>query len=629
MVCENIPNMWPLMKQRGRFSRTARANCVPRRHFPVQNMRRSIPAVVVAGVLLAACAQQPPAPSGSDSALVQEYRVAPRGVEGVPAAPRSAPLPQHELTEQIMFKMMLAEIALQRGQPQIAVAAYLELARETRDPRVAQRATEAAWNARLVSATLEAAGIWLQADPESQRARQVIAALLVNQANLSEALPHLQGWLAADKANVGPTFLEISSLLSRHKDKAAAWGLMQTLAKPYPNVPEARLAVGQAAWDAEQLDAALAESRAALKLRPEWETAALFEARALQRRSNGEALAFLAEYLGRYPKATDARLNYARLLVTEKNYAEARKQFEVLGNEHPQNADVAMAVALLAMQANDYDAAETFFRRALDADYKDPGSVRLSLGQVNEERKRFDEALKWYGSITHGEQYISAQARYAGVLAKQGRLADARGHLQQVSPQNDQQRVQLILAEGGLLREASAYQEAFDLLGRSLDARPDHPDLLYDYAMIAEKVKRFDVLESNLRKLIALRPDHAHAYNALGYTLADRNERLVEARDLIGAGLKLAPDDPFIMDSMGWVLYRLGQNKEALDYLQRAHALRPDAELAAHLGEVLWVLGQRDEARKVWNEALKQNPNNEVLQETVKRFLKDSQPVAR
>jgi tetratricopeptide (TPR) repeat protein len=584
--------------------------------------------LLIASLTLGGCEHQPASRATGERMLAQNEVVA-QGVEAAPPVSGVERFPALDLSEQLMFKLMLAEIAVQRGQPQIAVPAYLELARETRDPRVAQRATEIAWNARVIPAALEAAGIWLQADPGSQRARQVIAALLVNRERLSEALPHLQGWLAADKANVGPTFLQIASLIARHNDKKAAWELMQALAEPYPAVPEARLAVAQTAWQAEQVEASLSEARAALKLRPEWEVAALFQAQALQRRSNSEALAFLADYVARYPKAKDVKLNYARLLVTEKNYAEARKQFEALVNEYPQNPDVAMAVALLALQATDYDAAELQFKRALEANYKDPDAVRLYLGQVNEERKRFDDALKWYGSVTHGEQFIAAKARYAGVLAKQGRLADARTYLQQVGPQNDQQRVQLILAEGNLLREASAYQEAFELLGRSLEARPDHPDLLYDHAMIAEKVKRIDVLEANLRKLIKLRPDHAHAYNALGYTFADRNERLDEARELIETGLKLAPEDPFIMDSMGWVLYRLGQHEAALDYLRRAHAQRPDAEIAAHLGEVLWISGAREEARKVWNEAVKQHPANDVLQETVRRFLKDSQPVAR
>ncbi|OGA37735.1 MAG: hypothetical protein A3G24_02750 [Betaproteobacteria bacterium RIFCSPLOWO2_12_FULL_62_13] len=579
--------------------------------------------------MVAACAQQPTQPTAGEAPPAKsKAKPQPKVVVAKPA-PRKPPLPARELTEDILFKIMLAEVAVQRGQPHVAVSAYLELARETRDPRVAQRATEIAWNARFFAAAIEAASIWLQADQESARARQVIAALLVNQAQLTDALPHLEKWVAADKANIGASFLQISSLLGRHKDKKAVSELMQKLAKPYPEVPEARLAVAQAAWNAGELDFSLAEARAALSLRPDWEIAALFQAQVLQRRSNSEALAYLADYLKRYPQAKDARLNYARLLVNEKDYTEARKQFEVLVTDFPQNPDVTMAVALLAMQANDYDAAETQLKRALEINYKDPDAVHLYLGQLNEERKRFDEALKWYGSVGPGDQYIRAQARYAGVLAKQGRLADARKHLQQVSPQDNQQRVQLTQAEATLLREAMAYQEAFDLLGRALDKLPDHPDLLYDQAMAAEKVNRLDVLEGNLRKLIKLRPDHAHAYNALGYTLADRNERLAEARELIETALKLAPEDPFIMDSMGWVLFRLGQNKEGLNYLQRAYALRPDPEIAAHLGEVLWVAGERAQAQKIWSEVLKEHPRNELLQNTIKRFIQASHPVAQ
>jgi len=355
-------------------------------------------------------------------------------------------------------------------------------------------------------------------------------------------------------------------------------------------------------------------------LRPDWEIAALFVAQVLQRRSNEEALRYLGEYLQDHPKARDARLNYARLLVTTKNYPEARQQFEVLVSEYPQNADVGMAVALLAIQATDYDAAETQLKRVLELNYKDPDVARYYLGQLNEERKRFEEALKWYSTVTQGEQYITAQSRYAGILAKQGRLPEARKHLQEASASDTQQRAQLTQAEAQLLRDASAYQEAFDVLGQALAKMPNYPDLLYDHAMAAEKVNRLDILESNLKQLIKLRPDHAHAYNALGYTLADRNQRIPEAYGLIETALKLAPEDPFIQDSMGWVLYRMGRNQEGLDYLQRAFKQRPDPEIAAHLGELLWAVDQRDAARKIWAESLKEHPNNEVLQGTVKRF---------
>ena len=569
-------------------------------------------------VLLTQAGQQAPAAPPRDAKSKPPARAASR-----------QPLPAVELTSELMHRMMVAEIALQRDQVHIAVPIYLELARETRDPRLAQRATEVAWNARFTEAALEAAGIWLKADPGSARARQVLAALLMNEQQLDAARKHFEQWLVSDRENIGQSFLQLSTLLARNKDRKAVFGLMRNLAQPYPKVPEARLALAQAAWNAGDDEAALAESAAALKLRPDWEVAALFHAQALQRRSNDEAITFLAQFLNTQPQAKDARLNYARLLVATKRYPEARKQFEVLVEHFPQNADVTMAVALLAMQAGEYDSAEKHLRRALDTGYGEPDVARLYLGQLNEERKRYDEALKWYALVQPGEQYLNGQTRYAGVLAKQGRLAEARKHLQQMSAGSAQQRVQLTQAEAQLLRDASAYQDAFDILGQALLKMPDHPDLLYDHAMAAEKLDRIDVVESNLRQLIKIRPEHAHAYNALGYTFADRNERLDEARELIERALKLAPDDAFIMDSMGWVLFRLGRNREALEYLQRAYTLRPDADIAAHLGEVLWVDGQQDQARKVWSNALKEHGQNEVLQNTIKRLAPVNLPAAR
>ncbi len=315
----------------------------------------------------------------------------------------------------------------------------------------------------------------------------------------------------------------------------------------------------------------------------------------------------------------DMRLNYARLLVTDKKYPDARAQFQALLQEFPNNPDVTLAVGLLSLQLNDYDAAEAQLLRALETNYKDPDAVRFYLGQANEERKRLDEALRWYGSIDAGEQYVPARARYAGILAKQGNLPAARKYLQD-SARNPQQLLQFTQAEAQLLRDAADYRGAFDVLGQALEKNPNSTELLYDHAMAAEKVDRIDVLEANLRKVIQVKPDHAHAYNALGYTLADRNTRLQEAYTLIEQALKLAPEDPFIMDSMGWVLYRMGQNDAAITFLKRAFELRPDAEIAAHLGEVLWAAGQRDEARTVWSGALKDHPGNELLLATVKKF---------
>jgi tetratricopeptide (TPR) repeat protein len=581
-------------------------------------MTSSQPRRFNAALLFIACAFTAPA-----FAQAPTINVLPRG-NAVP----QANLPAVELSQELLYKLMMGEIAVQRGQPQVAVRTFLEIARETRDPRVAQRATELAWNARMQKEALEAASLWQKADPSSQQARQVMAALLVNQERLGDAQPHLEQWLAADKTNTGQNFVQLAQLLARHKDKKAVLDLVRALARPYNAIAEVRLAVAQAAWQANDVELSVAESRAAMDIKPDLQLAALFHAQALQHRSGAEALAFFEDYLKRYPKASDVRLNYARLLVSEKRQADARVQFEMLVAEAPNNPDLAMAVAMLALQANDYDAADKHLKGALAAGHKESDLIWLSLGQVAEERKQYDEALKWYGGVTAGDRYVNAQARYAAVLVKQGRMDEARKHLQAIAPRNDAQRIQLVQAEANLLREAQAYKEAYDLLGKSLEGTPDSVDLLYDQAMIAEKLDRLDVLERNLRRVLELRPDHAHAYNALGYTLADRNQRLPEARELIEKALELSPQDAYIIDSLGWVLYRMGQRAEALKALRRAFSLRQDAEVGAHLGEVLWVDGKRDEAQKIWSDLLKGNPTNETLQGTIKRFAPELLPAA-
>jgi Flp pilus assembly protein TadD len=239
-----------------------------------------------------------------------------------------------------------------------------------------------------------------------------------------------------------------------------------------------------------------------------------------------------------------------------------------------------------------------------------------------EEQKQWPRAIEWYDSIVNGEHVIPARMRTANAMAKQGKVDDARAFLHRVAADNPEDEPQLIVAEAQLLRDAQRNREAFDLLTQALDKQPDQPDLLYDIALTAEKLERFDLLEANLRKLIQVKPDHAHAYNALGYSFAERNTQLPEARKLIEKALEISPEDYFIIDSMGWVLYREGDLKGAARELRRAYSGRPDAEIGAHLGEVLWVMGERDEARRIWDESLKAGPDNETLQKTIKRLRK-------
>jgi tetratricopeptide (TPR) repeat protein len=600
------------------------------------------PLVALAALALAACAQQPvtrgpigfPPSSLTASAdyLVPGAQVAQQGGDEETLedkarrifASEQAPtnLPGAALDQELLFKFLLSEIAGQRGNLQLAAQGYLEMAKTTRDPRLARRATEIASYARLQNSALEAARLWYELDKSNPQARQALVGLLLSGNKLQEAKPHLQAIVTAD-GNTAQGFLQLHSLMSRHPDKEAVYTVVKDLAQGYKDLPEAHFAVAQSAYAAGKFDVAMSEVKEALRLRPDWELGALLQAQMLQQReSTQKAVDYLAAFLQSYPKAREARANYARLLINNKQLEQAKAQYQILFDDQPTNADVVVTIGLLSLQLDQFEAAEASLKRGIDLGYRDPDTLRFYIGQSYEERKRPAEAMQWYQQVKGGEQYVAAQARYAFLLGRQNKLAEARQYLQNVEVQSDEQRAMLIQAEAQLLREAKEYHESYDLLARALEKQPDNPDLLYDSALAAEKLDKLDVLETNLRKLIKLKPDHAQAYNALGYTLADRTQRLPEAKGYIEKALSISPDDPFILDSMGWVNFRMGNTKEGLDYLQRAYKARPDPEIAAHLGEVLWAKGRQPDAEKVWRESAVEHPENDLLQETMKRFLK-------
>src|SRR5712692_8162254 len=482
-----------------------------------------------------------------------------------------------ELNEPTLYEFLLGEIALQRGDAALAAQTYLDLAKRTRDSRVARRAVEVASQARQPELAIEAAKIWHEIEPGSPQALQVVATLLVSAKRVGEAEPYLVKLLTAEGVSLENGFMQLSRLLAGNPDKASNLRVVKNLAAPYPQLAQAHFAVAQAASAAGEDAAAIASIRRAQALRPDWETPVVFEAQVLQKRSPAEAAS-------------------------------------------PGNAEVVYAVGLLAFQLKDYAVAEENMKRLLGMRYRDPNGVRYLLGQIAEEQKHWPDAIKWYEQIQEGEQVLPARMRTANALAKQGKLEQAREFLRRAATENPGEEVQLTVAEAQLLREANRPGDAFALLGDALAKEPEQPDLLYDFALTAEKLERYDLLESNLRKLIQVRPDHAHAYNALGYSFAERNTRLPEARKLIEKALELAPEDFFIIDSLGWVQYREGDFKGAAETLRRAYAGRPDAEIGAHLGEVLWVMGRRDEASRIWQEALKTAPDNETLLKTIKRL---------
>ncbi len=527
-------------------------------------------------------------------------------------------LPPQELSAKVLYQLLLAEIAGQRDRPTLAVSTYLELARTTHDPRISQRATEVALFARNGKAALEASRLWVTQDPDSDRARQTLSGLLVSEGKLSEAKPYLEQMLAKAGPQTGALFMTLHSLLSRHQDKAAVQELVDALAKPYPAMPEAHYAKALAALDAGHTDAALASIRTANGQRPGWEAGALLQGQILsQGKSDQPARAYFTEFLQKYPAAQDVRLFFARMLVDGKDFPGARQQFEAILKAAPDNADYTMAVGLLSIQLQDFDAAEKYLQTVLKLGGREPDTVRFYLGQIREERQDWAGAAQWYGAVESGDQFVPARMRIAAMLARQNRLQEGRDLLHSLPAETPEQRVLLVQADGQLLGEAKKYKEAWDVLAEGLKKVPDSADLLYDRAMMAEKMDRLDLLETDLREVIKLKPEHAHAYNALGFTLADRTTRYQEALVLIRKAVELAPGDPFIIDSLGWVQFRLGQFDEAAVTLKDAFGRQPDPEIAAHLGQVLWAQGNKDEARKIWNTNLQQHPDSDALRAVV------------
>ena len=530
---------------------------------------------------------------------------------------------EEQVDEPALYDMLLGEIALQRGDYALAAKTYLELAKESRDPRIARRAVEVANQGKLTDLAIDAARTWLDIEPKSPAALQVLAALLISAKKVDEAEPVIDKLLSAEGVSMERGFLQLNRLLAGNPDKAANLRVVRSLAAKHANLPEAQIAVAQAAAAANDDKAAIAAARRAGEMRPDWEVPAVLEAQILQKRSTSDAAKRLGQFVEKNPGSREGRLNYARALILDKKIAEARKQFETLLAENPNDTQLTYMVGVTALQLKDFAVAEDTMKRLVsNPQYRDPDGARYILGQIAEEKKDWPQAIKWYDQIQDGEQAVPARLRTANALAKQGKLDAARDYLRKTADDYPGQEVQFTVAEAQLLRDANQNGEAFDLLDKALKAEPDQPELLYDYALTAEKLEKYDVLEANLRKLIEVRPEHAHAYNALGYSFADRNLRLPEARQLIQKALELAPEDYFIVDSMGWVQYREGNLKGAVETLRRAYNGRPDAEIGAHLGEVLWVSGQHGEANRVWNESLKTAPDNETLLKTIKRLRK-------
>lgn len=574
------------------------------------NIRLTASGLLQAAVLSACAVTQAPEPAP----VVQ-----------APPAPVTAPEPAYPkipLSNDILFGVLASEIAAQRGGAAASAPTVLALAQRTRDPRLARRAAEFALSANRLDEAIYALKLWRELEPHSEHASYQLIAALLRAGQLAEATPGVQAQLAARPQEAPQVFMHLATLLPRQRDKAGAYAMMKTLLEPFPSSPEGHFALMIAAQEAGDDTMAQAELATLATLAPAWDYPVAWQVDRLRQSSPEDALALLERELARRPQAgLDLQLAYPRLLVMVKRYDAAREAFRRLRAGYPNQPEAAYAVGVLSYELKDYDEAERTLREALTLGYREPDFVRFTLGQMAEERKQPQEAARWYEAITGGPQLPQAQSRLALLEAEAGQLDSALARLDRLADMQDTPRQARVLAQAQLARNAGQPDRALAILDAALAKDSRVAQWRYERALLLDDRERVAEAERDLRAYLKLKPQSAQGLNALGYILANRTTRVREARALVGRALKLEPDNPMILDSMGWVEYRSGKLEAALRYLQRAHHLMPDPEIAAHLGEVLWKMGRESEARALWTRTLEANPDSDIVRHTQQRFI--------
>ena len=544
---------------------------------------------------------------------------------------RAVPVQDSGLDGRLFYQLLLGELNARAGEPAAGFSLMLDAARKTNNEQLYQRSVDIALQARSGDSALQAARAWKQAFPKSREANRYVLQILVALNRVEDSAEPLKAEIALAPPDLLPLAITgLPRVYVRVTDKKLAATIVEQALADVLNTQ----ALASVSW------VAIGRMRlAAGDLPASFE--ATQKAQAADRKSDAPVLLALELMEAKYPQAEtvvkayfsgtvppDLRMAYARVLLDAQRYGEATQQTQLLVNQHPERADGWLVLGTLQLQDNLLDAADRSLQRFLPLAQKLPQEERsralaqayLGLAQIAEKRRNFTAAEGWLAKIDKAQDLMAAQSRRASILAKQGKLPEARQMIRSL-PERDPSDARLkLLAEVQLLRDNKQYPLAYDLLGKAIVANPEDADLMYDQALLAEKTGALDDMERLLRRVIVLKPDFQHAYNALGYSLAERNVRLPEARQLIKKALEITPGDPFITDSLGWVEFRMGNLPEAARVLEQAYKAKPDAEIAAHLGEVLWAMGQKEKATNIWKEGMLLNSDNETLRQTLQRL---------
>lgn len=536
---------------------------------------------------------------------------------------KSAPLKtQTELSGEILYYLLSAEIATQRGQVELSAALYTKAATITRDPRIAQQATRAAYYARDDKRAIAAATLWNELEPNNVEGHQVLAALLVRVGKTNAAAEHFEFVVTHGKQNERQRFMLIASMLSKEKDKKTALAVMQKLIAKRTNNPNALYAYSRLAFLLGNLSDAANTIKKVIAQEPRWTEAYILQSNIFIRRGDkAQALNVLQQAVETQADNAPLRMFYARNLVDAKQFEEAANQFSILTEDEKLEHEARFALGLLSLQMNKPKQSEGYFKQLLEDKIKVAES-QYYLAQSYELQNALSKAVDAYQKVTDARYHFEAELRIAHILAKQGQLVEARLHLQNMSPDSLEKELRVYLTEGEILKAAKQYDEALALYTEALQQLTDNSRLLYARALVAEKLGNIDLAIKDLETVVQREPKDAQALNALGYTLVDKTKQLQRGLDYILQALKLEPNDAAIHDSLGWAYYRLGRYDEAVKYLRLAFEQLQDAEVAAHLGEALWVAGEREAAQEIWNTGLQQAPNDDLLLNVMQKFSK-------
>lgn len=523
------------------------------------------------------------------------------------------------LSQELLYEILVGEISAQRGNTEESVSALLRAAETARDSRLAARATQLAVKARKLEEARAAATIWIELDPDETRASDALIRILLGLGRSEEVIERLEETLRKAGGEVGPVFRRIAQMLG-YPEVGDGLTLYDRLLRQHPGVFEAHLGRAYVARRHKEPEIAILATEEALRLSPGNERAASIKMELLIAGDDHQGLSDFADlFLATHPEATTFRFQYGRHLVDMGELDGASEHLLIVVEEEPKNSEALFTLALVSAEREDEAVAVGYLERFVELQ---PASdiARLYLAELETKLGHYQRAKKWYRSLTGEEHRLQAQLGLAKILNEQHGVDSAIEYLQGVEPESEDQYEELILTGEVMLRQAGRLTDAKEMLDRALIEQPDNPRFLYDRGLVTAIMGRLEEHEQDMRRLIEIEPENAHAYNALGYTLADKTDRLDEALRLISRALELRPDDPFILDSIGWVHFRLGNHKQAIGYLKHAFDLVPDPEIAAHLGEVIWASGKKERAREIWSESYNENPDSAVLKETMQRL---------